>query len=170
MQHEIRSFLDGFRSQIHIEWGNDEFTQAASILSGVTKIEALNILATLVVKRSMTRADLTELSKAKDSIFSDPSGIERVTLCGGDYEVGGLAGLRQWLTKKRPLLTMDLRDRGMRPPRGCYWWVCQDAEKRCPPRPSRQVGAAASPTGHGIDLWSVRRAVGEPAQGGPRDG
>jgi SpoVK/Ycf46/Vps4 family AAA+-type ATPase len=29
-----------------------------------------------------------------------------------------LAGLRQWLDRKRPLLTMDLRDRGMRPPRG----------------------------------------------------
>jgi len=118
MQHEIRSFLDGFRSQIHLEWGDDEFAQAASILSGVTKIESLNILATLVVKRSMTRADLTELSRAKDSIFSDLSGIERVTLRGGDYQVGGLAGLRQWLDKKRPLLTMDLRDRGMRPPRG----------------------------------------------------
>lgn len=118
MQGEIRSFLDGFRSQIHIEWGDQEYAQAASILLGITKIEALNILATLVVKRSMTKDDIVELSRAKDSIFSDLSGIERVPLRRGDYQVGGLAGLRTWLAKKRPLLTMDLRDRGMRPPRG----------------------------------------------------
>lgn len=118
MQDEIRGFLEGYRSQIHIDWGDDEFAQAASILSGVTKIEALNILATLVVKRSMTRDDLAELSRAKDSIFSDLSGIERVTVRAGDNQVGGLAGLRRWLARKRPLLTMDLRDRGMRPPRG----------------------------------------------------
>jgi ATP-dependent 26S proteasome regulatory subunit len=118
MQYEIRAFLDGYRSQIRIEWGDEEYAQAASILSGVTKIEALNILATLVVKRSMTRDDLTELSRAKDSIFSDLSGIERVAVRPGDNQVGGLAGLRRWLARKRPLLTMDLRDRGMRPPRG----------------------------------------------------
>ena len=118
MQFEIRAFLEGFRNQIHVEWGDAEFAQAASILSGVTKIEALNILATLVVKRSMTRADLVELSRAKDSIFSDLSGLERVTLRPGEHRVGGLAGLRDWLARKRPLLTMDLRDRGMRPPRG----------------------------------------------------
>ena len=118
MQFEVRGFLEGFRNQIHVEWGDAEFAQAASILCGVTKIEALNILATLVVKRSMTRADLVELSRAKDSIFSDLSGLERVSLRPGEHRVGGLAGLRDWLARKRPLLTMDLRDRGMRPPRG----------------------------------------------------
>ena len=118
MAREIRGFLDGYRNQIHLEWGEVELAQAASILCGVTKIEALNILATLVVKRTVTRADLAELSRAKDSIFSDLSGLERVVLRPGEHRVGGLAGLRGWLTRKRPLLTMDLRDRGMRPPRG----------------------------------------------------
>jgi SpoVK/Ycf46/Vps4 family AAA+-type ATPase len=118
MRAEVRTFLDGYRAQVDIAWGEPEFAQAASILSGVTKIEATNILATLVVKRSISKADLAELSRAKDSIFSDLSGLERVQLRGTDHQVGGLAGLRSWLDRKRPLLTMDLRDRGMRPPRG----------------------------------------------------
>jgi SpoVK/Ycf46/Vps4 family AAA+-type ATPase len=32
--------------------------------------------------------------------------------------VGGLGGLKAWLDKERPLLTADLRERGIRPPRG----------------------------------------------------
>ncbi|WHT17554.1 AAA family ATPase [Crossiella sp. CA-258035] len=118
MRAEIESFLRPYSSDIPIEWGSAEYDQAASILAGVTKIEALNILATLVVKRSVTKDDLPGLSRAKDAIFNELAGLERVTLRDGDHRVGGLAGLRQWLDRKRPLLTMDLRDRGMRPPRG----------------------------------------------------
>jgi ATP-dependent 26S proteasome regulatory subunit len=117
MRQEIRDFLEPYRGQIPIEWGPAEYDRAASILCGVTRIEALNILATLLVRRAITREDIGELSRAKDSIFSDLSGIERVKV-GAEHQVGGLAGLQQWLERKRPLLTMDLRDRGMRPPRG----------------------------------------------------
>jgi len=35
-----------------------------------------------------------------------------------DVTVEELTGLRTWLDKQRPLLTMDLRERGLRPPRG----------------------------------------------------
>jgi ATP-dependent 26S proteasome regulatory subunit len=118
MQRDIRQFLEGYRGQIDNAWDDEDYAKAASILSGATKIQALNILSEMVVKRSMGKSDLAELSRAKDSIFSDLSGIERIQLGDKDYEVGGLAGLRAWLQKKRPLLTMDLRDRGMRPPRG----------------------------------------------------
>ncbi len=118
MRAEIEDFLDPYRTEIPIEWGAPEYDEAASILAGVTKIEAQNILATLVVRRSVTKNDLVELSNAKDAIFGDLSGIERVILPDNEYRVGGLTGLRHWLDRKRPLLTMDLRDRGMRPPRG----------------------------------------------------
>jgi ATP-dependent 26S proteasome regulatory subunit len=118
MRFEIDAFLRPYHGAIRIEWGQEEFDQAASILAGVTKIEALNILATFVVKKSIVKEDLVALTKAKDSIFSELAGIERVTLSPGENKVGGLEGLRQWLDRKRPLLTMDLRERGMRPPRG----------------------------------------------------
>jgi ATP-dependent 26S proteasome regulatory subunit len=118
MRQEITEFLRQYDTAISIEWGPAEYDEAASILTGVTKIEALNILSTFVVNKSITKADLLALTSAKDSIFSELSGIERVAVRPGDHVVGGLAGLRQWLDRKRPLLTMDLRDRGMRPPRG----------------------------------------------------
>ncbi|TCO59750.1 AAA family ATPase [Actinocrispum wychmicini] len=118
MRYEIDAFLRPYRGAIRIEWGPEEYDQAASILAGVTKIEALNILATFVVRKSIVKDDLIALTKAKDSIFSELSGIERVQLTAGENRVGGLEGLRKWLDRKRPLLTMDLRDRGMRPPRG----------------------------------------------------
>ncbi|WP_447007203.1 AAA family ATPase [Saccharothrix isguenensis] len=118
MRAEIENFLRPYSTDIPIEWGPAEYAQAASILAGVTRIEALNILATLVVRRSVTKEDLPALSQAKDAIFNELAGLERVSIRDGDHRVGGLAGLRQWLDRKRPLLTMDLRDRGMRPPRG----------------------------------------------------
>jgi hypothetical protein len=118
MRAEIEDFLHQYAGEIRIEWGPAECEEAASILTGVTKIEALNILATFVVRKSITKAELAELSRAKDSIFSELAGLERVPVRAGDHLVGGLAGLRRWLDRKRPLLTMDLRDRGMRPPRG----------------------------------------------------
>ena len=118
MRSEIEGFLRQYSGAIPIEWGPQEFDQAASILAGITKIEALNILSTFVVKKSIVKEDLVALTRMKDSIFSELSGIERVVLNPADNKVGGLEGLRQWLDRKRSLLTMDLRDRGMRAPRG----------------------------------------------------
>ena len=54
---------------------------------------------------------------AKDRIFADISGIERVQVREG-YEVGGLEGMKRWLEANEKLLTADLRERGIRPPRG----------------------------------------------------
>ncbi|MEU5692281.1 AAA family ATPase [Actinosynnema sp. NPDC020468] len=118
MRHEVVTFLRHYEGAIPIEWGPAEFDQAASILSGITKIEALNILSTFVAKKSIAKADLVALTKAKDSIFSELAGLERVVLNPDENRVGGLDGLRQWLDRKRPLLTADLRSRGMRAPRG----------------------------------------------------
>ncbi len=61
---------------------------------------------------------MTELMHAKDRTFADISGIERVEIRGSELNVGGLGGLKKWLDRERPLLTADLRERGIRPPRG----------------------------------------------------
>jgi hypothetical protein len=118
MHAEIQEFLRAYSGSVRIDWTPADFEAAASILAGVTRIEALNILATLVVRPEITHRELAELSRAKDSIFSDLVGIERVPLKPDSYTVGGLAGLRRWLDDRRPMLTMDLRDRDLRPPRG----------------------------------------------------
>lgn len=119
---EMHEIIDGqlsaYRGSFPIEWTAADLGEAATILSGVTRVEAENAIVTLLAKGSVTRADLVELSQVKDRIFSDISGLERVNVASRDLSVGGLQGLRAWLDKQRPLLTMDLRERGLRPPRG----------------------------------------------------
>lgn len=119
---EMREIIDGqladYRGTLPIEWTESELSEAATILSGVSRVEAENAVVTLLAKGSVTRGDLIELSQIKDQIFSDISGLERVQVASRDLSLGGLQGLRAWLDKQRPLLTMDLRERGLRPPRG----------------------------------------------------
>jgi hypothetical protein len=118
LQAILREQIEPYRSQIVVEWGDAEYRRAASILSGITKIETENVVATLLAGGAIRKEDLSELSRAKDRIFSDISGIERVDLRERDVSVGGLEGLRAWLDRERDFLTADLRDRQMRPPRG----------------------------------------------------
>lgn len=110
--------INGYRTRIDIQWGEEECRTAASILYGLTKIEAENALMTILAKGRVVKEDIVELSQTKDRIFNDISGLERVSLDPSLHEVGGLSGLRQWLDGQRKLLTADLRDRKMRPPRG----------------------------------------------------
>lgn len=114
----IRENLDAYRGHFPIEWDADDERHAAAILAGISRIEAENIIATLLANGRIAKADMVELMHAKDRIFADISGIERVTVRGNELSVGGLGGLKAWLDKERPLLTADLRERGIRPPRG----------------------------------------------------
>lgn len=115
----IREQVGAYRNQFPIEWDAADERQAAAILAGISRIEAENIIATLLANGRITKDDLRELMQAKDRIFADISGIERVQVRGGELNVGGLGGLKTWLDRERPLLTADLRERGIRPPRGC---------------------------------------------------
>jgi hypothetical protein len=118
MRAIIAESLSPYRGSVPIEWGDAELTEAAAILAGVTRIESENAIATLLAKGSILKNDLVELGKVKDRVFADIAGLERVNTSPKDLTLGGLSGLRTWLDKQRPLLTMDLRERGLRPPRG----------------------------------------------------
>lgn len=118
MREIVRDSLAPYRGGLPIAWGEAELVEAAAILAGVTRVEAENAIATLLAKGAVTGEDLAELRTVKDRIFSDIAGLERVKVSPADVIVGGLSGLRAWLEKQRPLLTMDLRERGLRPPRG----------------------------------------------------
>ncbi|AQU89273.1 ATPase (plasmid) [Komagataeibacter nataicola] len=110
--------IDDYRGLMPIEWDESDMRRAATILGGVTKIEAENIIAMMAARGSVRKSDFPELMRAKDSVFSDVSGIERVALRSETLNLGGLSGLQKWLQRKRPLLTADLRERVIRPPRG----------------------------------------------------
>jgi hypothetical protein len=113
----IQDQISPYRGEIPIEWGREEEKKAAAILAGISQIEAENVIATLLANGSIYNEDLKELMHAKDRIFADISGIERVHV-REDYKIGGLEGLKKWLAANEKLLTADLRERGIRPPRG----------------------------------------------------
>ncbi len=122
MQAIIGEYIRDYRNEIPIEWDDADIREAASILSGVTKIEAENVIAALIARKSITKKDMDEVRMAKDRLFSDISGLEKIEVDDSVTEVGGLNGLRQWLLEKKELLTPAkrelMRSKGLQPPRG----------------------------------------------------
>ena len=118
----IKEYIDDYRTEIPIEWDNTDIREAASILAGVTRIEAENVIAALIANKSIKKSDLDEIRFAKDRLFSDISGLEKIEVDDNVKDVGGLAGLRSWLDEKKELLTPEKRDelkaKGLQPPRG----------------------------------------------------
>ncbi|MBR0281457.1 MAG: AAA family ATPase [Oscillibacter sp.] len=118
----IKEYIDDYRTQIPIEWDNSDIREAASTLAGVTRIEAENVIAALIANKRIRKSDMDEIRYAKDRLFSDISGLEKIDVDDNVKDVGGLAGLRKWLDEKRELLTPEKRDllrsKGLQPPRG----------------------------------------------------
>ena len=118
----IKEYIDDYRSEIPIEWDNTDIREAAATLAGVTRIEAENVIAALIANKSVRKSDMDEVRMAKDRLFSDISGLEKIEVDESVKDVGGLAGLRKWLDEKRELLKPEKRDelrtKGLQPPRG----------------------------------------------------
>ena len=118
----IKDFIDGYRSEIPIEWDNTDIREAAATLAGVTRIEAENVIAALIANKEIKKSDMDEVRQAKDRLFSDISGLEKIEVDDSVTDVGGLAGIRSWLNEKKELMKPEKRDelraKGLRPPRG----------------------------------------------------
>lgn len=113
----VGEFVEQYRNAVRCEWEDEEIKKVAVIMAGFTKLEAENQLLLLVVKASLLKSDVQHLAQMKDRMFANISGLERVNI-PERLPIGGLEGLTVWLQRQEPLLTMDLRARGMRPPRG----------------------------------------------------
>ncbi len=122
MYNIIKEYIDDYRNEIPIEWDNADIREAASMLAGVTRIEAENVIAALIANKKVAKSDMDEIRHSKDRLFSDISGLEKIEVDDSVTTVGGLAGLRQWLNEKKELLTPEKRDilrsKGLKPPRG----------------------------------------------------
>lgn len=118
----IKEYIDDYRSEIRIEWDDTDIREAAATLAGVTRIEAENVIAALIANKSIQKSDMDEIRHAKDRLFSDISGLEKIEVDDSVKDVGGLAGLRKWLEEKKELLSPEkraaLRAKGIQPPRG----------------------------------------------------
>ena len=118
----IKEYIDDYRNSIPIEWDNSDIREAAGALAGVTRIEAQNVIAALIANKQIKKSDMDEIRFAKDRLFSDISGLEKIVVDDSVKDVGGLDGLRKWLAEKKILLTPEKRDdmraRCLQSPRG----------------------------------------------------
>lgn len=113
----LGGIIDDHQGVVTVEWQHHDLRQAAEILSGVTEMEAVNVLMTLLTKRRLGIDDIPRLSEYKDRIFGEMSGIERIHL-KGHYEVGGLKELQRWLVEREVLMKSDLSQTALHPPKG----------------------------------------------------
>lgn len=118
MLEVVKECVMPYKGSIPIDWDEGDYKLAATILANMTKIEAENVLATQMAKGSLTKDDLKELTSAKDKLFSNISGLEKVKIDASTPSVAGLSGLQRWLDNQKQLLTADLKPRKLRPPRG----------------------------------------------------
>ena len=114
----IHDCVNPYKGSIKIDWEESDMKLAAAILANMTKIEAENVLATLMAKGSLLKEDITEISKTKDRLFSNISGLEKVKVDPSLLNVAGLDGMQKWLNNQKQLLTADLKQKKIRPPRG----------------------------------------------------
>ncbi len=114
--------IEPYKRDIEIEWDSNDYREAAIALVGVTRVEAQNVIASLIANRKIKKSDLRQLKFVKDKLFSNIEGLERIDVSDGILEVGGLSGLKDWLNDKKKLQTPEKRDelrkRGIQPPRG----------------------------------------------------
>lgn len=86
----IQEYIDDYRNDIQIEWDNSDIREAAAALNGVTRIEAENVIAALIANKCIRKSDLDEIRFAKDRLFSDISGLEKIVVDDSVKDVGGL--------------------------------------------------------------------------------
>lgn len=118
----MKESVEPYLTSVIIEWDERDYKKVASILNGLSKIEIQNIMATLIAKREIKKSDITEIITTKDSMFSNISGLEKISCSENDIHVGGLKGLKLWLDNKKSLLAPEkkeiLKSRNIRLPRG----------------------------------------------------
>ena len=58
----IKELIEGYRSEYLIEWDNADIREAAATLTGVTKIEAVNVMTALLAKKTIRKSDMEEVT------------------------------------------------------------------------------------------------------------
>lgn len=117
----ILNSIKPYQNQITIEWNQEDAKEAANILLGLSSTEIRNVISTLIAKGSLLKNDLVDLRFAKDTLFSNINGLEKVSV-DKDISFGGLNNLKKWLNEKERLLSSskkeEMNKRGIKPPKG----------------------------------------------------
>ena len=119
--HLIVEMLKPYNGQLTIEWNKEDVKDASNTLLGLSSTEIKNVISTLIAKGSLTKNDLIDLKYAKDSLFSNINGLEKINV-EEKIAFGGLNVLKSWLDEKGKLLNSTKKDemikRGIKPPKG----------------------------------------------------
>ena len=117
----IQQLIEPYKTQITLEWDDNNFKEAATILLGISSIEVKNVILSLIAKGSIVKQDLIDLKFAKDRLFSNISGLEKIDV-DDTISFGGLGNLKNWLDEKEklfsPVKKEEMKKRALRPPRG----------------------------------------------------
>jgi len=96
--------------------GRDHLLQAAL---GLTLCEAENVLAKIIAKyERLSAGEIPEILEEKRQIVRQSGLLEYCTTRATLAQVGGLAGLKDWLRKRLLAFTPEARDFGLPPPKG----------------------------------------------------
>lgn len=117
----IKGLINKYREQINIEWDENNFKEAATILEGLSKVEIKNVISSIIAKGEILKQDIIDLKFAKDSLFSNINGLEKI-IVEDNLSYGGLDNLKEWLDEKKNLMNPTVKEqllkKGIKPPRG----------------------------------------------------
>lgn len=124
---------------------NTDIREAAATLNGVTRIEAENVIAALIANKCIRKSDMDEVRFAKDRLFSDISGLEKIEVDDNVKDVGGLRDFANGLMRKRNSLHQKRKinyvQKGCSHRGGSYLLVCLDVENRYQQNLYQQLGS-----------------------------
>ena len=116
----LHTYIDNYRSSITLEWDDNNYKEASTILLGLSESEIKNIISILIAQGKITKDDLVDLKFAKSELVSNMDGLEKIET--DNITVGGLKTLQSWLASKKRLFDPsnkeNLEKKGLKPPRG----------------------------------------------------
>ena len=116
----LHAVVDNYRSNTVVEWDDNNFKEASTILLGLSESEIKNTISILIASGKIAKEDLTDLKFAKSELVSNMDGLEKIET--DNITVGGLKTLQAWLASKKKLFDVNnkenLKKKGLRPPRG----------------------------------------------------
>ncbi len=117
----IYSYINQYKNNLTIEWDDDDYKTASVVLLGISLVETKNVISALIAKGNITKQDLIDLKFAKDQLFSNINGLEKIEI-SEDISFAGLNNLKRWLDEKKklqsPTKKAEMKKRGIKPPRG----------------------------------------------------
>jgi len=101
------------------ELRNAEFEQLVLNLRGLTRSEAVQVIESVILDDSkLTSSDLQGVIEAKRRLLESSGALESMAIDFKISEVGGLRGLKKWLSERSGGFTDRAREFGIDPPRG----------------------------------------------------